>query len=55
MAYGVFVERWRGQFASRSEPTELMIRATLIFRREDGVWKAVHRHGDNAVEKAPPS
>src|SRR5215207_10090555 len=50
MAYGVFIERWWGQFASRSEPTELMIRATLIFRREDGVWKAVHRHGDNAVE-----
>jgi ketosteroid isomerase-like protein len=55
MAYGVFIERWRGQFASRPEPTELMIRATLIFRREDGIWKAVHRHGDNAVEKAPPS
>ncbi len=55
MAYGVFIERWRGHFASRSEPTELMIRATLIFRREDGVWKAVHRHGDNAVAKAPPS
>jgi hypothetical protein len=32
-----------------------MIRATLIFRWEDGTWKAVHRHGDNAVEKAPPS
>src|ERR671913_45011 len=48
-------ERWWGQFTSRSEPTELMIRATLIFRREDGVWKAVHRHGDNAVAKAPPS
>jgi ketosteroid isomerase-like protein len=32
-----------------------MIRATLIFRREDGVWKAVHRHGDNAVAKALPS
>jgi hypothetical protein len=47
MAYGVFIERWWGQFKSRPEPTELMIRATLIFRREDGEWKAVHRHGDN--------
>jgi ketosteroid isomerase-like protein len=55
MAYGVFIERWWGQFKSRSEPTELMIRATLIFWREDGVWKAVHRHGDNAVSKVPPS
>jgi ketosteroid isomerase-like protein len=55
MAYGVFIERWQGQFKSHLEPTELMIRATLVFRREDGEWKAVHRHGDNAVEKAPPS
>ena len=54
MAYGVFVERWWGQLKSRSEPAELVLRATLIFRREDGEWKAVHRHGDNAVEKTPP-
>src|SRR5215208_5526864 len=55
MAYGVFIESWRGRFKGRPEPTELMIRATLIFRREDGEWKAVHRHGDNAVEKVSPS
>jgi hypothetical protein len=54
MAYGVFIERWWGQFTSRSEPTETMIRATLIFRRENGIWKAVHRHGDVRVAKAPP-
>jgi ketosteroid isomerase-like protein len=54
MAYGVFIERWRGQFTSRSEPTETMIRATLIFRRENGSWKAVHRHGDERIAKAPP-
>ena len=44
LAYGVFIERWWGQFKSRSAPSEIMIRATLIFRREDGTWKAVHRH-----------
>ena len=55
MAYGVFIERWWGQFKSRPEPTELMIRATLIFRREDGAWKAVHRHGVIAVAKTSPS
>jgi ketosteroid isomerase-like protein len=55
MAYGVFIERWWGRLKSRSEPAELVLRATLIFRREDGTWKAVHRHGDYAVEKAPPS
>ena len=55
MAYGVFLERWWGQFTSRSELNETMIRATLIFRREDGVWKAVHRHGDDRIAKAAPS
>ena len=55
MAYGVFIERWWVQLRSHSEPAELKLRATLIFRREDGEWKAVHRHGDNAVEKTPPS
>ena len=52
MAYGVFIERWWGQLKSRSE---LKLRATLIFRREDGQWRAVHRQGDYAVEKALPS
>ena len=55
MAYGVFIERWWGQLKSRSEPAELKLRATLIFRREDGRWRAVHRQGDYAVEKASPS
>jgi ketosteroid isomerase-like protein len=55
MAYGVFIERWWVQLRSRSEPAELMLRTTLIFRREGGEWKAVHRHGDYAVEKTPPS
>jgi ketosteroid isomerase-like protein len=55
MAYGVFIERWWGQFTSRSEPSEATLRATLIFRREDGVWKVVHRHADERVAKAPPS
>jgi hypothetical protein len=45
-------------FSGYDQPVERRVptsRATLIFRREDGVWKAVHRHGDNAVAKAPPS
>lgn len=28
------------------EPSSYVLRATTIFRREDGDWKVVHRHGD---------
>ena len=55
IAYGVFVERWWAQFTNRAEPAETRIRVTLIFRMEDGDWKAVHRHGDALLTKAPPS
>jgi ketosteroid isomerase-like protein len=27
-------------------PAAIELRVTLIFRREDGVWKEVHRHAD---------
>src|SRR5947208_7045081 len=36
------------------EPQEYVLRATTVFRREDGVWKIVHRHGD-ALESRSPS
>jgi hypothetical protein len=55
IAHGVFVERWWAHFTSRAEPTETLIRATLIFRIEDGGWKAIHRHGDSLLTKAPPN
>jgi ketosteroid isomerase-like protein len=29
-----------------SAPQSYVLRVTTIFRREDGEWKAVHRHGD---------
>jgi ketosteroid isomerase-like protein len=28
------------------EPTSYVLRVTTIFRREDGEWRIVHRHGD---------
>jgi ketosteroid isomerase-like protein len=53
MAYTVWIERWGCQLKAQSEPQEMMIRVTLIFRREDGAWKAVHRHGDDRIGQAP--
>jgi ketosteroid isomerase-like protein len=28
------------------EPRSYVLRATQVYRREDGEWKVVHRHGD---------
>lgn len=54
LAYGVFIERWWGHLKQQPEPREMSIRATLVFRREDGNWKTVHRHGDSLVNKVGP-
>ena len=32
------------------------LRVTQVYRREDGDWKLIHRHGDGPpVDQAPPS
>jgi ketosteroid isomerase-like protein len=28
------------------EPREYVLRVTQVYRREDGNWKVIHRHGD---------
>jgi len=28
------------------EPADLTVRATMVYRREAGEWKVIHRHGD---------
>jgi len=44
LAYLVAIERISA--VARGEPTSYALRATTVFRREDGTWRAVHRHGD---------
>jgi ketosteroid isomerase-like protein len=46
MAYTLGFERCSMSVAGR--PVEpVTVRVTHIYRREDGEWKIVHRHGDN--------
>ena len=47
MAYTVGFERFK---ASRGggPPEDVVLRVTHVYRREDGEWKIVHRHGDLA-------
>jgi ketosteroid isomerase-like protein len=49
LAYVVGIEH---SVAARrgAPPTRYALRVTTIFRREGGVWKVVHRHGDSYDE-----
>jgi ketosteroid isomerase-like protein len=45
MAYTIGFERFNGSISGR--PVEpVTVRVTHVYRREDGEWKIVHRHGD---------
>jgi ketosteroid isomerase-like protein len=45
LAYTVALEHTTASI-NGAEPKPYVLRATTIFRREDGEWKVVHRHGD---------
>jgi ketosteroid isomerase-like protein len=45
-AYVVEVERLKGKFGGREDVSPYELRATVIFRPEEGTWKVVHRHAD---------
>jgi hypothetical protein len=32
------------------QPEEMRLRATSIYRREDGAWRVIHRHGDSLMK-----
>jgi ketosteroid isomerase-like protein len=55
MAYAVGYERFTGSIDGRAiEP--ITVRSTHIYRREEGEWKIVHRHGDNPpIDPSPPA
>ena len=50
MAYTVGYEHTRASI--NGAPRQYTLRATQIYRREDGEWKVVHRHADTVPE--PP-
>ena len=48
MAYTAGLERTSASV--NGEPRTYTLRATQIYRREDGEWRVAHRHGDTVVE-----
>jgi ketosteroid isomerase-like protein len=46
LAYILEIERYCARVGGASELTPFEVRVTTVFRREDGIWKVTHRHGD---------
>ena len=53
LAYIVRVERARAKVGGSEDITPIALRATMIFRPEDGEWKIVHRHADPITTAQP--
>jgi ketosteroid isomerase-like protein len=55
MAYTVAIERSEALVAGQDEPAPMALRVTHIFRKENGVWKLVHRHADPLIDRTAPA
>jgi ketosteroid isomerase-like protein len=51
LAYIVALEHTTASIKG-APPQPYVLRVTTVFRREDGEWKVVHRHGDPASQDA---
>jgi ketosteroid isomerase-like protein len=50
LAFAVWIERGTVRVEGRAEPAPLAVRVTHLFRREQGDWRVIHRHGDPITE-----
>jgi ketosteroid isomerase-like protein len=53
LAYVVEIEHAKAKVGGRKDITPYDLRATMIFRPEDGGWKIVHRHADPIASAQP--
>jgi ketosteroid isomerase-like protein len=54
LAYTVEIENYRARVGGAEEMTPVSVRVTSVFRREDGVWKLLHRHADPITAPRSP-
>ena len=55
LGYVLQIERHEGRVAGHDDMVVTVLRATLVFRCEDGVWKIAHRHADPITSTRPPT
>jgi ketosteroid isomerase-like protein len=54
LAYTVSIERSEVRVTGQEQRASMPLRVTHIFRKEDGVWKLLHRHADPLMGKIAP-
>jgi len=47
LGFTVELERLTRQIQGQTE--EMSLRATTVYRREEGAWRVIHRHGDGLI------
>ena len=53
LACVVQMERAKAKFGASEDVTTYALRATILFRREEGTWKVAHRHADTVTTPRP--
>ena len=53
LAYAVEIERGEAKIGGSEDVTPWALRATMIFRPEEGTWKIVHLHEDPITSPQP--
>ena len=55
LAYTVAIERSTVRVVGQDKPSQMVLRTTHLFRRENGEWRMIHRHADPLVDTTAPS
>jgi hypothetical protein len=53
LGYVLQIEQHEGRVTGHDDTVVTALRATLVFRWEDGVWKIAHRHADPITSTRP--
>lgn len=54
LGYAVGLERSEVRLLGQDDTLPSVLRVTHLFRREDGVWRIIHRHADPIAVKTSP-
>ena len=52
LAYTIWLERQIAHLEGQDTERQHDLRVTQVYRREEGVWKVIHRHADAIIEKS---